>query len=251
MYFVQSQMATSYRDSYLGLIWAFLTPLLMVVMFTLVFSEILGIRFHELTEDSTLNFGLYMFCGLLPFMAYQQASTQGVNVLRRNRGLVRKVVFPIEILPLSTVLTSLLQNTFGLGALLLVVAVIEQRMHWTVLLLPLLVVPQLLFTLGLTYLLAVAGTYMPDTRETLKAFVRATFWVTPIIWPAEMVPEKFRFLVDYNPLAFLVEAYRDLILQGTLPGGMATLYFSLFAVALFGVGFAVFSRVKHQLAGQL
>lgn len=250
-YFVQRETASGYKGSYLGLLWAFLAPLLMVVMFTLIFSEVIGIRFRELEEDSTLNFGLYLYCGLLPFLAYQQALTKGVNVIRRNSDLVQKVVFPMEILPLTTVLTSLIQNAFGLGALMLVLAVLEQRLHWTALLLPLVVVPQLLFTLGLAYLMAVAGTYVPDVRETLRAFVRATFWITPILWPAGKVPERFSFLVDYNPLAFLVESYRALILDGELPGVMSSIYFSLFAVALFGVGFVVFNRVKHQFADQL
>jgi ABC-type polysaccharide/polyol phosphate export permease len=250
-YFVQRQMAQGYKGSYLGLVWAFLGPLMMVAMFTVIFSEVIGIRFREVTGDSSLNFGLFLYCGLVPFLAYQQALTQGVNVIRRNSDLVQKVVFPMEILPLTTVLTSLLQNAFGLGALMLVLVVLEQRLEWTILLLPLVVVPQLLLTLGLSYLMAVAGTYVPDVRETLRTFIRATFWITPILWPAGRVPERFSFLVDYNPLAFLVGAYRALILDGELPGAMASIYFSLFAVAVFGVGFVVFNRVKHNFADQL
>jgi ABC-2 type transport system permease protein len=235
----------------LGLVWGFLSPLIMVVLLTVVFSEVLGIRFREVTGDNSLNFGLYLYCGLLPFMAYSEALTQGVNVIRRNSGLVQGVVFPVEILPLSTVIASLIQNVLGVGALMLVLAVLEQQAHWTVLLLPLVMVPQVLFTAGLCYLMAVAGTYVPDIRETLRAVVRATFFITPILWPAERVPESLRFLVDYNPLAFLVEAYRNLILDGELPGTMASLYFSLFAVALFAVGLAVFNRVKHGFVDQL
>jgi ABC-2 type transport system permease protein len=235
----------------LGLVWAFLSPLMMVVMFTLVFSEVIGIKFREVTGDSSLNFGLFLYCGLIPFLAYQQALTQGVNVIRRNSDLVQKVVFPTELLPLATVLTSLIQNTFGLGALMFVLVLLEQRLHWTILLLPLVVIPQLLFTLGLSYLMAVVGTYVPDVRETLRAFVRATFWITPILWPAGRVPASLSFLVDYNPLAFLVGAYRHLILDGTLPGTMASIYFSLFAAAVFIVGFVVFNRVKHNFADQL
>jgi ABC-2 type transport system permease protein len=250
-YFVQRQMVRGYRGSYLGMVWAFLAPLLMVVMLTLIFSEVIGIKFREVTGDSTLNFGLFLYCGLIPFLTYQQALVQGVNVIRRNSDLVQKVVFPMEILPLTTVLTSLIQNAFGLGALLLVLTVLEQRLHWTILLLPLVVIPQLLFTLGLGYLMAVAGTYVPDVRETLRTFVRGTFWITPILWPAGRVPENLSFLVDYNPLAFLVGAYRALILDGELPDAMVSLYFSLFAVAVFGVGFAVFNRVKHNFADQL
>ncbi len=248
---VQREMAKSYRNSYLGLIWAFLSPLMMVVLLTVIFSEVLGIRFREVTGDSALNFGLFLYCGLLPFLAYQQALNLGVNVIRRNRDLVTKVVFPLELLPLTQVISTLLQNVFGLGALLLVLLVLEQRVHLTIFLLPLIMVPQLLFTLGLSYLMAVFGTYVPDIKEGLRAFVRATFFITPILWPAGKVPESARFLVDYNPLAFLVEAYRHLILEGTLPFGPKAIYFCLVAVTLFVVGLALFNRVKHTFGDRL
>ena len=250
-YLAQRQVARSYQGSYLGLVWAFLSPLMMVALLTLVFSEMLGIKFREITGDSSLNFGLYLYCGLLPFLAYSQALSAGVNVIRRNSNLVQGVVFPLEILPLTAVITSLIQNILGVGALMLVLAVLEQRVHLTAFLLPLVIVPQLLFTLGLCYLMAVAGTFVPDIRETLRAVVRATFFITPILWPAGRVPESLGFLVDYNPLAFLVESYRKLILDGKLPGGMATIYFSLFALALFVVGLVVFNRTKHKFADVL
>jgi ABC-2 type transport system permease protein len=250
-YLAQRQWARSYQGSYLGLIWAFLSPLLMVALLTLVFSEVLGIRFREITGDSTLNFGLYLYCGLLPFLAYSEALNQGVNIIRRNSNLVRGVVFPLEILPVTTIITSLIQSMFGLGALMLILLVLEQRLHWTALLLPLVVVPQLVFTLGLCYLMAVAGTYVPDIKEILRAVVRATFFITPIIWPVERVPENLRFLVDYNPLAFLVESYRRLILDGELPSAEAAVYFSLFAAALFAIGLTVFTRLKRNFADLL
>ena len=250
-YFVQRQLTRSYQRSYLGFLWAFLGPLLMVALLTAVFSEIIGIRFREVEGDSSLNFGLYLYCGLLPFLAYSEALSKGVNSIRGSSGLIQKVIFPLEILPFTVTVTSLIDKVFGLGALMFVLVLLEGRLHWTVLLLPLVVVPQLLFILGLSYIMAVAGTFLPDIGEMLRALVRATFFVTPIIWPAERIPENLRFLVDLNPLAYLVEAYRDLIITGELPGPMATIYFSLFALGLFIGGFALFVKVKPRFADLL
>ncbi len=247
-YMAQRQMSRSFKGSHLGILWAFFSPLLMVVMFTLIFSQVLGIRFREVTEDPSLNFGLYFYCGLLPFLAYSQALNMGVNVIRRNSDLVKGVVFPLEILPLTTVISSLIQNAYGVGALLVILLLLEHGLHLTVLLLPLVLLPQLLFTLGLCYLMAVAGAYIPDVRETLKAVVRMTFFITPILFPTGRVPEKYSFLVDYNPLAALVNAYRDLILLGKLPDSQELLYFSSVAVVLFVFGFVIFNRVKHNFA---
>jgi ABC-type polysaccharide/polyol phosphate export permease len=174
-----------------------------------------------------------------------------MNSITSNRTLVQKVVFPLEIFPLSRAVTVLVDGLFGLAALLIVVALVAHRLEWTVLLLPALIAVQLLFTVGLSYLSAVVGTYMPDIRNTLRVFVRALFFLTPIVWPADRVPERFRFLVDYNPLAFLVNAYRDLILEGELPGLSASLWFSVFAGALCIVGFVVFARLKQNFADVL
>jgi ABC-2 type transport system permease protein len=250
-YLAQREWSQSYQGSYLGLVWALLSPLLMVALLTLIFSEVLGIRFREVTGDSALNFGLYLYCGLLPFMVYAQALTAGSNVIRRNSNLVQGVVFPVEILPVTTIITSLIQSLFGVGALMLILVVLEGRLHLTALLVPLVMVPQLVFTLGLCYLMATIGTYVPDIRETLRAFVRASFFITPILWPTGKVPEEWSFLVDYNPLAWLVESYRRLILNGELPNAEAALYFSLFALALFVVGFVVYNRVKQNFADLL
>jgi ABC-2 type transport system permease protein len=247
-YFVRHQLTRSYQGSVLGFTWAFLSPLIWVFFLTIIFSEIVGLRFKTVEGNESLNFGLYLYCGLLPFMTYSEALSKGINSIRTSSSLVQKVTFPLEILPFATAITSLIDKIFGIGALLAVLLVLEHQLHWTVLLLPLFMVPQMLFVMGLTYLMAVAGTYLPDIGEVLRPIVRGTFFLTPILWPVDRVPERLRFIVDYNPLAYLVEGYRDLILNGELPGAMATIYFSLFAGALFVLGLALFVRAKPWFA---
>ena len=248
-YMAQREISRGYRGSHLGLVWSFVSPLLMVILLTVIFSKVLGFRYREVQGDSSLNYGLYLYCGLTPFLTYSQAVSQGMNVIRTNRNLVQGVVFPLEILPVSTVIASLIQSVFGIGALMVVLVVLEHRLYWTVLLLPLIFVPQLLFTVGLCNLTAIVGAYAPDVRASLTAVLqRVSFFITPIIWPVSKVPEHWRFLVDYNPLAVLVEAYRGLILEGKLPFGMHYGYFFLFSLALFVLGILLFNRVKHNFA---
>ncbi len=248
VYLAQRELSGAYRKTYLGFLWALLSPLLMIVLLTLVFSEIVGIRFKEVTGDSALNFGLYLYCGLIPFLAFQEALSKSINSIRSNANLVQKVILPLEVFPLTRSITILTDNVFGLGMLILVVAFLEQRVNWTILLLPLIIMLQLVFALGLCFLFAVIGTYMPDVRGLLRSFVRALFFITPIIWPVERLPENLRFLVDYNPLAFLVTAYRNLVLEGTIPDPSWALKFSVFAVVLSAVGFMVFVRAKRNFA---
>ena len=248
VYLTQRELFRSYKRSYLGFLWAFLGPLLMIVLLTLIFSETFGLRFRELTGDPGLNFGLYLYCGLIPFLAFQDTLTKSINSIRSNAGLVQKVILPLEVFPLSRSVTVLTDRAFALGALILVVAFLQHRVHWTLVLLPLLMALQLVFTLGVSYLFAFIGTYMPDVREGVRVCVRALFFITPIIWTPERLPENFRFLVDYNPLAFLVIAYRDLVLEGAIPDLSWALKFFAFAIALCVVGFAVFARTKQNFA---
>jgi ABC-2 type transport system permease protein len=250
-YFIHRQVTRSYRGSYLGFLWAFLGPLIWVFFLSLIFSKIVGLRFRVVEGDPTLNFGLFLYCGLLPFLAFSESLNKGINSIKGNSGLVQKVVFPLELLPFTNAITSLIDKFFGVGALLLILLVLEHRLHWTVVLLPLVVVVQLLFVLGLTYLMAVVGTYAPDVGEIMRPIIRGMFFVTPILWPPERLPDYLSWIVDYNPLAYLVEAYRDLILYGELPGLMSSIYFSLFAAALFVAAFALFVRLKPRFADLL
>ena len=250
-YFVRRQLTRSYKRSYLGLAWAILGPLIWVFFLTLIFSKVVGLKFRAVEGDPTLNFGLYLYCGLLPFMAYSDSLSKGLSVIRSTAGLVQKVVFPLELLPFTNAIASLADKLFGVGALIVVVFIVQQRLHWQVLLLPLIMLLQLLFTLGLTYIMAVIGTYVPDMGEVLRPVIRGTFFITPILWPPDRLPENLQFIEDYNPLAYLVGAYRAMILEGALPGGLATLYFFLFSLALFIVGFALFVRFKPGFADHL
>jgi ABC-2 type transport system permease protein len=245
-YFVQRQLSSSYRGSFLGFAWLILGPLLMVALYTLVFSGIIGLRFRQ--TDSVSNFGLYVYCGLLPFLAFSDTLTQSVKSIRSNAALVQRVVFPLEILPITTATTAYITQFFGVGVLIILVALLEHGLHWTLLLLPIVAVPQLIFLLGLSYLASVAGAYLPDLREAVQALVRALLFALPIFWPADMVPDRFRFIVDYNPLAFQVVAYRNLVLEGRLPDVTLLLWFTLFATALMVAGLALFLRAKKRFA---
>lgn len=247
-YLVRREISKSYQSSFLGFMWAFLSPLLMVALYTLVFSQIVGLKFRVVAGDPTLNFGLYLYCGLLPFQAFSESLNQSTNTIKGNSMLVKKLVFPTEILPFTTALANMADKVFGLIVLIVIVAFVEGRLEPTLLVLPFIMALQLVFILGLCYVFSVIGTFIPDVRETLRAFTRIMFWLTPIIWPPEQVPERFKLLVDLNPLAFIVGAYRDMILEGRLPGLTATALFTAFSIAVCAGGFMLFLKTKHRFA---
>lgn len=250
-YFLQRQVTRQYKRSYLGIAWAFLSPLVWVFFLALIFDPEYGLRVRAVEGYPNLNFGLYLYCGLLPFLTFSEAMNKGMNSIRGSSGLIQKVVFPVELLPFTNALASMVDKFFGFVALLVVAALFGVELNAIVLLLPLVVVLQTVFILGLTYVMAVLGTYLPDLGEIMRPIIRGTFFLTPILWPPERLPERIRWVVDYNPLAYLVTAYRDLILFNTVPGGQATLYFGLFSFALLVGGFALFVRFKWGFADRL
>ena len=250
-YFIHRQVTRSYRRSYLGLVWAVLGPLVWVFFLSLIFSHVFGIKDRVVEGHSEFNFGLFLYCGLLPFLTFSEALNKGLNSIRGSAGLVQKVVFPTEILPFTNAIASMVDKVFGLVALLIMLLLFGGSLHPTLLYLPVVVVLQIVFILGLTYLMAVLGTFLPDVAEITRPIIRGTFFVTPILWPAGLLPENLSWIEDYNPLAYLVNAYRSMILWGELPGGLATLYFGLFSAALFVVGFALFVHLKPKFADQL
>jgi ABC-type polysaccharide/polyol phosphate export permease len=250
-YFLQRQVTRSYKKSYLGMSWALLSPFVWVFFLALIFSESVGIRVRAVEGHPNLNFGLYLYCGILPFLTFSEAMNKGMNSIRGSSGLVQRVIFPLELLPFTSAMASMVDKFFGVGALLIVAALFGRGVHGTILLLPLVVVLQTVFVLGLTYIMAVLGTYLPDLGEVMRPVIRGTFFLTPILWPPERLPESVRWIVDYNPLAYLVNAYRDLVLFGEPLGGQATLYFTLFSLALLVAGFALFVRTKWGFADRL
>ena len=250
-YFIHRQVTRSYRRSYLGLVWAILGPLVWVFFLALIFSNVIGIKDRNVEGDPTLNFGLFLYCGLLPFLTFSEALNKGINSIRSNSGLVQKVVFPLEILPFTNAIASMVDKVFGFGALLIMLLVFGRTLHPTLLFMPVIVVLQVIFILGLTYIMAVLGTFLPDVAEVMRPVIRGMFFVTPILWPAGLLPENLSWIENYNPLAYLVNAYRDLILNGTLPGALSSLYFTLFSVALFIFGFALFVRLRPRFADHL
>lgn len=248
-HFIRRDVASTYKGSYLGFFWTFVNPLLMIVLYTFVFSSLLQLRFTQ--EGGSLNFGIYLYCGLIPYLAFSDAVQDALSRIRANATLVQRTVFPIEILPLTTTATQFVMQVFGLGVLVVVYAFVESELHWTALLLPVAMAPQLLFTLGVSYMASVVGTFVPDMRDVIGAILRALLFATPIIYPPSIVPEQYSLLIDLNPLAFLVEAYRELVLEGQIPATGHLIAFYLVALAFFGLGWVLFQRTKSSFADVL
>ncbi|HEY9299073.1 MAG TPA: ABC transporter permease [Phormidium sp.] len=214
---VQRDMAARYKGSILGNLWPLLNQIAQLLIYTYVFSIVLQVKLSlkGISTNNPLIFGLWLFAGLLPWIAFSNGLVQASNAVVSQPNLVKKVVFPLALLPLVPVCTSFLESTFGLIALIVFVAFVNHAIHLTLLLLPLVWLPQLLLTAGLAFLIAGLTVFIRDIPQTLGVILNLWFYVTPLIYPAEVIPQAFQTLVFWvNPLTAISEMYRDTILIG-------------------------------------
>ncbi len=228
------ELVARYRGSVLGIIWALLTPVVMIAIFTFIFAGIFGARFG--TNGSPWDYALYLFCGLLPWTMFQDALVQSATTIVTHSNLVKRVVFPLETLPIAQSLSSLGNQLFGTLALLIAIVIMRHELHVSVFWLPALVIPQLLFTLGAAWLIASLGVFLRDIAQGISLFLTAWMFLTPIIYPESIVPERYRLFININPFTSLVRSYRRILLEGAPPDWSGLAYFTAFALVSFFFG---------------
>jgi homopolymeric O-antigen transport system permease protein len=244
--FAKRELLGRYKGSVLGITWAVLTPAVMIAIFTFVFSGIFGFRFSG--SGSPWDFALYLFCGLLPWTMFQESVQQSASTILAHSNLVKRVVFPLETLPAAQVLAALGNQLFATIALLIAAIILRQRLDVTVLWLPVLLIPQLLFALGAAWLIASLGVFLRDITQGVTLLLMAWMYLTPIIYPESIVPEHFRPFININPFTPLVRSYRRIFLESSAPDWPGLAYFTAFALVVFLFGYWWFARTRKSFA---
>ncbi|HLV01515.1 MAG TPA: ABC transporter permease, partial [Acidobacteriota bacterium] len=230
--FAVRDLKSRYVGSLMGFFWAVVHPLVLLVSYTFVFSLVFRVRDFSPVTD---NFAVFLFCGILPWLYFQDTVTRCCTAIIDNSNLIRKTVFPSEILPLAFSISNLVTHLVGLGILLVVLAA-SQLLSWTAIFLPLLIVPLVVLTLGLGWALAALQVFLRDTAQVMSVLLVFWFWFTPIFYATDRVPEPFRPLILANPLTYIVEGYRALLLAGSEFPINILLVVSAYALAAFVIG---------------
>lgn len=251
---VQRDMEARYKGSVLGNLWPLLNQLAQLLIYTYVFSIVLQVKLSlkGMPEGNSFVFGLWLFAGLLPWLAFSSGLIQASSAVVGQPNLVKKVVFPLSLLPLVPILSNFLESTFGLMALITFVVLLNNTLHPTLLLLPLVWVPQLLLTAGLGYLTAGLTVFIRDIPQTLIVLLNLWFYATPLIYPAELIPQPFQQWIFWlNPLAAIGEMYRDVVLVGEVTHwgewGVAT----GLSLAVFAAGLWCYKKLRPAFADVL
>ncbi|GET37701.1 ABC-2 type transporter [Microseira wollei NIES-4236] len=250
---VVRDLEARHKGSVLGNLWPLLNQLSQLLIYTYVFSIVLKVKLSlQGLPENNLTFGLWMFAGLLSWNAFTMALVAASVSVINQTNLIKKVVFPLALLPLVPVFSAFVESCFGLIALIVMVGLLAGTVKITLLLLPLIWLPQLLLTIGLSYLVAGLTVFLRDVPQTLGVLLNLWFYLTPLVYPASVIPEKWQSWVFLlNPMAAIAETYRDLILVGEVRHGQAWAIVSLVSVVVCYGGFWVYQRLRKAFADVL
>ncbi len=243
---VVRNLRSRYAGSALGLVWSLLNPLWQLLLFTYVFSFLL--RF-SLEGEPTQNFAVFLFCGLLPWIALHEGVSRSASAITDNADLVKKMRLPGELLVASLVIGALLHASVGVVAFMVILAVIGELSVSSLALLLVAVPLQAALAFGLGLGLAAANVYFRDIAQAANLVLNAWFFVTPIIYSVNAIPAQYLRFLEWNPLTGLVYLYRAAFLGGGVPVSLAPLLAATIAAVVFGG--ALFARLKHGLADEI
>ena len=233
--FAQREVLGRYRGSLLGLTWSFLTPLLMLGVYSFVFVGVFRASWPGAAKGGGLEFALQVFAGLIVFNLFAEVASRAPNLIVEQPNLVKKVIFPVELLTWVTVLSGLFHLLISVASLLIVLLFVRGGLPLTVVALPLVVLPFLPFLLGLGWLLSAFGVFVRDVGQVMTMIVSLTMFMSPVFYSIATLDVQWQFWMNLNPLTLIIEQVRAVVLQGQWPAwralGIYAILASTFAVA--------------------
>ncbi len=241
-----------YKGSAMGLAWSFFNPVFMLVVYTFVFSEIFKSRWGGVgADDSKTQFALILFVGMIVFGFFAEVLNRSPSLILSNVNYVKKVVFPIEILPVIAMGAALFHSFISLGVLLTAFMLFNGYLHVTVILIPIVLLPLVILTLGLAWMLASLGVFLRDVGQTIGIITTVLMFLSPIFFPVTAVPERFRPIMMANPLTFIIEQAREVLIWGHFPDWIGLGIYTLVATFVAWAGYAWFQKTRKGFADVL
>lgn len=238
-----------YQGSVMGLTWSFFNPILMLIVYTFVFSQIFGARWGE--GVSQIEFASILFAGLIVYQLFSECIVRAPSLILSNVNYVKKVVFPLEILPWVSLLASLFHASINIVVLMVFYLIIHGSISWTVVFIPVILLPLILVIMGGAWFLASIGVFIRDVGQIITVVVTAMMFLSPVFYPASAFPESYQVFFYLNPLTFVIEQVRDVALWGNLPNWSGLAIYLMVSVAVSLLGFTWFQKTRRGFADVL
>jgi lipopolysaccharide transport system permease protein len=229
--------------------WSLATPLVMLGVYTFVFGVVFRSRWPNQPEgDSLLGFAIVLFAGTTVFNIFSETIARAPSMILTNPGYVKKVIFPLEILPFSVLGAALFNAIICVLLLVIIEMVMHGNVPWTIVFIPVVVMPIVLLSLGIAWILASLGVYLRDVGNVVGVALQVLFFATPIFYPISIVPESVRWLLYLNPLTHLVEMFRGICLFGVIPDPMVLSVTLACGVTTAWLGYLFFNATRSGFA---
>lgn len=248
---VKRDVLGRYKGSVFGIVWSLFSPILMLLIYTFVFAVIFKARWGGSTSDSKAEFALILFAGMSVFAIFADSINQAPSLITNNSNYVKKVIFPLELLPIINIGTSLFHVLISFSVLVFGLIIINGHINWTIIYLPFILLPLIILTIGLSWFLASFGVFLPDIRQAIGIFTTVMMFLSPVFYPVSALPVRFQSMVFLNPLTFIIEQTRGVLIFGSSPDWSGLLIYSLIASAIAWLGFVWFQKTRKGFADVL
>lgn len=248
---IQREVLGRYKGSMLGIFWSLVIPIFMLIVYTFVFSFVFKARWGADGGDSEAEFALVLFAGLMVFNLFAECISKAPGLILANANYVKKVVFPLEVLPWVSMGSALFQFVVSLGVWLVAYLLLFGLPSWYLLLVPLVLFPLVLLVMGLSWALASIGVYLRDVTQIIGVLITVLMFLTPIFYPASSLPIAYQPLVFLNPLTVPIEMMRDLMYWEKLPSARLLVLYAVGALVCAVLGFAWFQKTRKGFADVL
>lgn len=240
---VKKEIRGKYKGSFLGVLWSFLNPLLQVLVYAIVFPYIMRIQ--------TDNYLQYLIIGIIPWTFFTTVLNQGILSIRLNAGIIKKVYFPREILPISVAVAGLVNFLISCIIILLFCIFGGIGLSWHLIFLPVIAILQFILTLGIVFALSAINVYIKDVEYLITFVINMMFYATPILYSEMLFPEKLRWILYVNPFTEMINSYRDIFMYHRMPSLNSFLYMGVIAIVFFFAGLAIFRKLEKGFAEEV
>ncbi|MBP6367585.1 MAG: ABC transporter permease [Nitrosomonas sp.] len=251
---IKREVVGRYRGSLLGMLWSLINPILMLAIYTFVFSVVFKIRMDQQDGsiyDDKFAFALVLFVGLIIFNLFSECLSRAPGLILANVNYVKKIIFPLEILPWVNLGSALFHAGISFLVLLGFLLIIDHPIHWTSIYLPIIVLPLLFLILGLSWFLASIGVFVRDIGQFIGLILTMLMFMSPIFYPASALPASVRDYLFLNPLTFIIEQTRTVILYGQSPNWIGLAVYYAIALLIAWVGLIWFEKTRKGFADVL
>ena len=244
------EIESKYKDSILGMLWAILVPFLMLTIYTFVFSEIFSVKWNVDTSNK-FDFAMILFCGLASFNMISEVMNRSTSLIISHTNYVKKVIFPLELLPISVVLSALFNCVISYAILIIANLLLNGNISPKVLQFFPAMLPLVILALGITFFLSALAVFLKDLSSAISIILMLLMYSSPVFFSVEAVPENFRFICLMNPMTYIIENMRNIILYNQ---NMDLGYYAIsvmVSVIILLIGYTVFNRTKEGFADVL